>query len=74
VLRKPNKDNYTISKAYKLIVFLNIIRKLLKLVITKRLISFIKNYNLLLNTQISAKRERFIKTALQLITKQIYII
>jgi hypothetical protein len=69
VLRKPNKNDYTIPKAYKSIALLNTIRKLLKLIIIRRFINFAENHNLLSNTQMSAKAERFIETALQLITK-----
>jgi hypothetical protein len=69
MLRKPNKDDYTISKAYKLIAFLNTMRKLLELIIIKKFISFAENYNLLSNTQIGAKAKRFIEIALQLITE-----
>jgi hypothetical protein len=74
VLRKSNKDDYTISKTYKSIVFLNIIGKLLELIIARRLISFAESYDLLSNTQMGARAGRFTETALQLITEQVHTI
>jgi hypothetical protein len=74
MLKKPNKDDYTISKAYRSIALLNIIGKLLKLIIVRRFTSFAENYNLLSNTQIDARAGRSIEIVLQLIIKQIHII
>jgi hypothetical protein len=74
VLRKPNKNNYTIPKAYKSIALLNTMGKLLELIITRRFTNFAENHNLLPNTQMGAKAERSTETALQLITKQIHTI
>ncbi len=48
MLRKLKKNNYFKSKLYKLITLLNILRKILKIVITRRLNNYIKDNNLLL--------------------------
>ena len=49
VLKKLNKDNYLELKLYKLIALLNIIRKILKTIIIRRLSNYIKKYNLFLS-------------------------
>jgi hypothetical protein len=45
-LRKPNKEDYTLIKAYKLITLLNFIRKLLELIMSRKLSDLVKNYDL----------------------------
>ena len=47
ILYKFNKKNYIVLKIYKLIILLNILEKVLKKLITLRLIIIIKKYNLL---------------------------
>jgi len=49
-LRKLNKDNYIILKAYRLIALLNSIKKLLELIIVYRLIKLAEANSLLLET------------------------
>ena len=73
-LRKPNKDDYTVLKSYRLIALLNIIKKLLELVIAYRLMDLAETNNLLLETQIEARKGRSVEITLQLITEQVHII
>jgi hypothetical protein len=74
MLRKSRKKNYFKSLFFKLIALLNILNKILKLIILKRLRYVIKTYNTLLRTQIKIRKQRLINTTLQLITKKIYTI
>ncbi len=48
MLRKLKKKNYFESKSYKLITLLNTLRKILKIVITRRLNDCVKDNSLLL--------------------------
>ena len=44
VLRKPGKDDYTISKAYRPISLLNTLEKLLEAVMARRLLYYVETY------------------------------
>jgi len=59
---------------FKFIALLNILNKILKSIISKRLRYVVKTHNTLLNIQIKARRQRLINITLQLITKKIYTI
>ncbi len=48
MLRKSKKKNYFESKLYKSITLLNILRKILKIVITCRLNNYVKDNSLFL--------------------------
>ncbi len=48
MLRKSKKKNYFESKSYKLITLLNILRKTLKIVITRRFNNYVEDNDLLL--------------------------
>ena len=48
VLRKLDKKNYLEPKSYRLIALLNIISKILKIVITKRLSNYVEKHDLFL--------------------------
>ena len=45
MLRKLKKKNYFESKSYKLIALLNILKKILKIIITRKLNNYIKDNN-----------------------------
>jgi hypothetical protein len=47
IIRKLNKKDYIIIKAYRLIALLNIIRKLLELIITRKLSKLVKSNGIL---------------------------
>jgi len=74
MLRKSNKKNYFKFLIFRSIVLLNILNKVLKLIILKRLRYTIKAHKILLNTQIKIRKQYLIDTILQLITKKIYTI
>ena len=67
VLRKPGKSSYSDPGTWQPIVFLNIIGKLIKSLITKRLSRAAKEYKLLPDTQIGARPGRSTETALKLL-------
>jgi hypothetical protein len=71
-LRKPNKEDYTISKAYRPIALLNTIGKILELVMARKLSQLVEENDLLFETQIGARKGRSTETALQLLTEQIH--
>ncbi len=56
ILKKVDKRNYTISKSYRSIALLNIIEKIPKFIINKRILSIAKIYRLLLNTFIKCRK------------------
>jgi len=74
MLPKSRKKNYSKLLFFKLIALLNILDKILKLIILKRLYYVVKTHNILSNIQIKVRKQRLIDTILQLITKKIYII
>jgi hypothetical protein len=74
MLRKSRKKNYSKLLFFKSIALLNILDKILKSIILKRLRYVIETHITLLSIQIRARRQRLINTILQLITKKIYTI
>ncbi len=73
-LKKFNKSNYTNFKTYRLITLLNTLNKTLKSNIVRRISNLVKTHKLLLNTQISERRNKTCETTLKLLTKQIHIV
>ncbi len=74
MLRKSRRKNYSKLLFFKSIALLNILDKILKSIILKRLRYVIETHITLLSIQIRARRQRLINTILQLITKKIYTI
>ena len=74
VLRKPKKNDYTDSKAYRPIALLNTIGKALESVVARKLIDVAKANHLLPACQMGARRGRFIETALELLVEQVHTI
>jgi hypothetical protein len=74
LLRKPKKEDYLNSKAYRLIALLNTLEKVLKAVIAERIRFAAETYTLLPNIQIKGRRIRSTETALQLIINKIHTI
>ena len=74
LLRKSNNKDYTNSKSYKSIALLNTLSKTLKSIISKRIRYVVETHATLSNTQMKIKKQRFVNTALQLITKKIHTI
>ena len=71
-LRKPNKEDYTIPKAYRPIALLNTMGKILELVMARKLSQLAEENNLLPETQMGARKGRSTETALQLLTEQVH--
>jgi len=74
MLCKLRKKNHFKLLFFKFIMLLNILNKILKSIILKRLCYVVKTHNTLLSTQIKIRRQDLIDTILQLITKKIYTI
>ncbi len=73
-LKKTDKEDYTISKAYRSIVLLNIMRKILTFIMSKKISWITKTYRLLLDTFMRCRKKRFIETILKLLIEQIHIV
>jgi hypothetical protein len=73
-IKKLEKDDYIVLKIYRLIVLLNTLDKFLKSIIGRKIFYLTKTHRLLLDTQMRVRRDRFIETALKLLTKQIHIV
>ncbi len=74
MLRKLGKPDYTDLKAYRPIVLLNILGKVLEVIIAKRIRFLAETHALLLSTQIGARKQRSIDIALQLLLEKIYTV
>ena len=55
-LRKPDRENYTIADNYCLIALLNMFKKILEAMIASKIIEAAKAHDLLLSTQMGAKK------------------
>jgi hypothetical protein len=73
-IKKLEKDDYIVFKVYRLIVLLNTLSKTLKLIMSRKIFYLTKTHRLLLDTQMRIRRDRFIKSALELCTKQVHIV
>ena len=73
-IKKPNKPNYTLAKAYRLIALLNTLGKVLESIITKHIAAISETQNLLSDSQIGGRRQRSCETALELLTEQIHTV
>jgi hypothetical protein len=74
MLRKPGKPDYSDPKAYRPISLLNTLGKVLEAVIAKRLRFLSETYALLPSTQMGARKQRSVDTALQLLLERIYTV
>lgn len=72
VLRKPDKDDYTIPKAYRPIALLNTIGKIMDAVVARRLSYLVEVHNVLPNTHIGGRKLRSTEHALHLVIEKIY--
>jgi hypothetical protein len=70
-LRKINKSNYFVFKAYKLIVLLNTLNKIMKFIMTTRLNYAVKNHNLLFREHFESRKRIVSKHALHYIIETI---
>ena len=72
VLRKFNKENYSIFKIYKFIALLNIMNKIMKSIVIIRLNYVIEQHNLLSKNHFDDKKNIFFEHALHYIMKIIH--
>jgi hypothetical protein len=73
-LKKAKKDENITSKTYRLIIFLNIMSKIMKSIMSKRIAWLTKTYRLLFDFHMKCRKNRSIESTLKLLTKQIYIV
>ena len=59
ILNKSNKNNYSQSKSYRIIMLLNCLKKVSKKIIATRLSHFVEHSNLLYNELIRGRKMRF---------------
>ncbi len=74
VLCKLKKNDYTDSKTYRLIALFNIMKKALKLIMTKRLSDITETHHMLSDAQMRARCKRFMISTLNLLIDQIHTI
>jgi hypothetical protein len=72
VLRKPDKDDYTVPKAYRPIALLSKIGKIMDAVLTRRLSYLVEAHHVLPNAHIGGRKLRSTEHALHLIIEKIY--
>jgi hypothetical protein len=73
-LKKAKKNDYIISKTYRFIIFLNIMNKIMKSIMSERIAWLTKTYWLLSNFHMKSRKYQSIKSTLKLFTKQIHIV
>jgi hypothetical protein len=73
-IKKLEKNNYIVFKVYKFIIFLNTLNKTLKSIMSRKIFYLMKTHRLLFDTQMRIKRDKFIESTLELLTKQMYIV
>jgi hypothetical protein len=74
LFKKPRKNDYLNPSAYKLIILLNTLEKVLKTIIARRIRYAVKAHKLLPETQIRVKKRKLTEITLHLFTEKIYII
>jgi hypothetical protein len=71
-LKKPNKENYTIAKAWRPISLLATLGKILESVVAERISHAVETYGLLPTSHFGARKRRSAEQALLLMQEQIY--
>lgn len=74
VLKKPGKASYKEAGSWRPIALLSTIGKTIKGMMARRLQSLVEDNNLFPRSQIGARKNRSVKTALELLTEQVYTI
>jgi hypothetical protein len=74
ILKKVKKDDYITSNMYQFIIFLNIINKIIKSIMNKRIAWLTKTYRLLFDFHMKCRKNKSIESTLKLFTKQIHIV
>jgi hypothetical protein len=71
-LKKPNKEDYTIAKAWRPISLLATLGKILESVVAERISHAVETYGLLPASHFGARKQRSAEQALLLLQEQIY--
>jgi hypothetical protein len=71
-LKKPNKDDYTLAKAWRPISLLSTLGKLLEAVVAERISFAVETYGLLPANHFGARKQRSAEQALLLLQERIY--
>ncbi|KAI2946871.1 hypothetical protein CBS147323_11233 [Aspergillus niger] len=71
-LKKPNKENYTIAKAWRPISLLATLGKVLESVVAERISHAVETHGLLPTSHFGARKQRSAEQALVLLQEQIY--
>jgi hypothetical protein len=71
-LKKPNKEDYSIAKAWRPISLLSTLGKILEAVVAERISHAVETYGLLPTNHFAARKQRFAEQALMLLQEQIY--
>jgi hypothetical protein len=71
-LKKPNKENYTVAKAWRPISLLATLGKVLESVVAERISHAVEIYGLLPTSHFGARKQRSAEQALVLLQEQIY--
>jgi hypothetical protein len=71
-LKKPNKENYTIAKAWRPISLLATLGKILESVVAERISHAVETHGLLPTSHFGARKQRSAEQALLLLQEQIY--
>ncbi|KAJ5198762.1 uncharacterized protein N7498_007879 [Penicillium cinerascens] len=71
-LRKPNKEDYTIAKAWRPISLLATLGKILESVVSERISHAVETHGLLPTSHFGARKQRSAEQALLLLQEQIY--
>jgi hypothetical protein len=74
MLRKPGKPDYTDPKAYRPIALLNTLGKALETVVAKRVRFLAETHALLPHTQMGARKQRSVDTALHLLLEKVHTV
>ena len=74
VLCKSKKSDYIDSKMYRLIALLDIMSKVLKSIMIKRLSDIVETYCMLSNAQMRARRKQFMILTLNLLVDQVHTV
>jgi hypothetical protein len=72
LLKKPNKDDYTLAKAWRPISLLSTLGKLLEAVVAGRISFAVETYGLLPANHFGARKQRSAEQALLLLQERIY--
>jgi hypothetical protein len=71
-LQKPSKPDYSEPRAWRPIIFLSTLGKVIKILLACWLSILAEQENLLLDSQIGNRKNRSVETALNLLVDQIY--